>query len=301
MPLFRRRDNGPPSGAAAPSRGSTAPAGTRTAARDLEWRTYDPVAADYARAADPITALPAADLMELLRLAPDSRVLDIGTGTGAAARAASAKAGPGALVVGIDPSLPMLGQARRSAGGPRYAAAFALDLPFRDSTFTHVSATFVLSHFRRYETALFDVMRVLRSEGRMGVATWGPEEDRDEFRRAWRRVVEEFAEPSVLADAMTQVVPWEERFSDRDRLKLILHNAGLRDIWVERKQYRTEVAAEDYLMGRESAGIGRFLHTMLGEDLWQVFRRRVREVFAESFPPRFNDFRDVILAAGHKP
>jgi ubiquinone/menaquinone biosynthesis C-methylase UbiE len=298
MPLFRKRDVGPPSGAAAPSGNWTV---ATPGGGDLEWRSYDPVAVTYARTTNRIAELPAADLMDLLRIGPHARILDVGTGAGAAARAAAAKAGPGALVIGIDPSLPMLGEARRAGGGPRFAAAYAIDLPFADSTFTHVTASFVLSHFRSYDTALFDMMRVLRPGGRMGVTTWGPEEDQDEFRKTWRQVVQQFAGPDVLEDAMRQAVPWERRFADRDRLKLALHDAGLRDIWVDRRQYRTEVSAEDYLSGRESAASGRFLRAMLGDELWSVFRARVRQAFAESFPPRFNDFRDVILAAGHKP
>jgi ubiquinone/menaquinone biosynthesis C-methylase UbiE len=299
MPLFRRRDAGPPSGAAVPSKGSAA--GRHPDADELEWRSYDSVAATYARVADAITGLPAPDLIELLQVEPGARVLDVGTGTGATARAAAAAAKPGGLTVGVDPSMAMLVGGANKGGGPHYAAAVAIDLPFRDGTFTHVTMAFVLAHFERYETALFDILRVLRSGGRVGVLTWGPDEDNDEFRTAWREVLQEFAEPDVLSDAMHQVVPWEDRFADRDQLKQTLHDAGLRDIWIERRQYRTELSAEDYLDAAAAGAAGRFLHAMLGEELWGSFQRRAREIFAERFPPRFNDFRDVLLTVGHKP
>jgi ubiquinone/menaquinone biosynthesis C-methylase UbiE len=235
-----------------------------------------------------------------LQIEPGARVLDVGTGTGAMIRAAAAAATPGGLAVGIDPSIAMLIEGARKGGGPRYAAGVAIDLPFRDATFTHVTLAFVLAHFQRYETALFDIVRVLKPGGRMGVLTWGPEEDQDEFRRAWREALQEFAEPDVLADAMHQVVPWEERFADRDQLKQTLHDAGLRDIWIERRQYRTELSAQDYLDAAAAGAAGRFLHAMLGEELWGGFQRRARELFAERFPPRFNDFRDVLLTVGHR-
>jgi len=61
------------------------------------------------------------------------------------------------------------------------------------------------------------------------------------------------------------------------------------------------MSAEDYLEGREILATGRFLHAMLGEELWEMFRRRTREVFAERFPSTFNDYREVLLAVGHKP
>ena len=135
----------------------------------------------------------------------------------------------------------------------------------------------------------------------MGVTTWGGSDDRDEFRAAWRSVAEEFAETAILSDAIKRAVPWEELFSAKDRLKEVLHDAGLRDIWVEQRDYRLEMPVEDYLTGREAAATGRFLRQMLGDELWESFRRRTREVFSERFPSRINDFREVILAVGHKP
>jgi ubiquinone/menaquinone biosynthesis C-methylase UbiE len=268
---------------------------------EIDWRSYDGIAAEYARVLAPVMELPAPDLVDLIQVGPGARVLDVGAGTGVAARAAATKAGSDGVVVGVDPSLPMLRAARREGRGPSYAAATAIDLPFRDATFTHVLANFVIAHFPKYDTALFDILRVLRPGGRMGVTTWGPADDKDEFRRTWRSLAEEYAEPEILSDALQRAVPWEELFANKDKLKEVLHDAGLRDIWVEKRDYRFETSAEDYLAGRETAATGRFLRQMLGEELWGVFRRRAREVFTDRFPPRINDFREVILAAGHKP
>ncbi len=195
----------------------------------------------------------------------------------------------------------MLRLAAREAGGPVYAAATAIDLPFLGGTFSHIVANFVIMHFPKYDTALFDVLRVLARGGRMGVTTWGPSDDRDEFHAAWREVAEGFAEPEILSDARKRALPWEELFSDKNKLKEVLHDAGLRDIWVEKRDYRFEMSADDYLTGRETTALGRFLRQMLGEELWELFRRRARDVFAQRFPSRINDFREVILAVGHKP
>ncbi len=244
-------------------------------------------------------SLPAKDLVELAGVGPGARVLDLGTGTGVAARAASAVAGDAGLVVGIDPSLPMLLAAAREGAGPRYAAAEAIDLPFRTGAFDAVLASFVLALFTKYDTALFDMLRVLRPGGVIGVAVWGPSED--EFQRAWRDVAWEFAEREIITDAMKRATPWEERFSDPSRLKDTLHEAGVRDMVVDRREYRFQMSREDYLTGREMAATGRFLRQMLGEDLWERLRARARQVFAERFPERFNDFREVILVVGRKP
>jgi ubiquinone/menaquinone biosynthesis C-methylase UbiE len=255
------------------------------------------VAEAYARNLAPRTALPARDLVEIMRIPPGGRVLDVGTGTGVGARAAL-EAGAGSAV-GVDPSVPMLEVARREGGPARFLAAETIDLPFRDESFDAVLALFSVSHFTKADTALFDLFRVLRPGGRMGVATWGPGDD--EFARAWNGVAEQYAEPQLLKDAYLRAMPGSERFSDGIRLKNALHDAGLRDIWIESRQYRFEMTAEEYLAGRESLATGRFLRQMLGEEIWGIFRRRVREAFAERFPPAFNDFRDVILAVGHEP
>lgn len=272
-----------------------------TTSEDRDWRSYDLVAENYARTQAPALAIPAADLVERLRIEPGSRVLDLGAGTGGATRAAASKAAGEALVVGVDPSVEMLRQAAQEGGGPLYAAATSIDLPFRDGAFTHILANFVITHFPKYDTAFFDILRVLQAGGRMGVTTWGPADARDEFRLAWRGVAEEFAGKRILADATKRAIPWEDLFADKNTLKDVLYQAGLRDISVEHHDYRFEMTTEDYLIGRETTALGRFLHHMLGERLWESFRARARAVFADRFPSRINDFRDVILAVGRKP
>jgi ubiquinone/menaquinone biosynthesis C-methylase UbiE len=299
MPLFRRREarDAPPD-----DRRRRRPTELgRTEDDGSDWRAYDSIAGAYARIHAPHLALPAGDLVEMLRIGEGARVLDVGTGTGVAARAASAAVGTWGVVVGIDPSLAMLAEARRDGGSTLYVAATAIDLPFREGTFGYVTANFVLSHFQRYDTALFDILRVMAPGGKIGITVWGAGHDRDEFTRAWRSLAEEFAGRRILSDAIERSVPWEERFSDPGLLKEALYDAGIRDIQVERRDYRFQYAAEDYLAGREIASIGRFLNQMLGPALWERFKGRTREVFAQRFPLTFNDFRDVLLAIGTKP
>ena len=292
MPLFRRRTEpaAPPSGRPAPAAsGPAVPGGA-------DWRDYDLVAAEYGRVLEPRLALPARDLVGAMALPPGWRVLDVGTGTGVTARIA---AEAGARVVGVDLSEPMLREAARRGGGVAYAAGAAIDLPFRDGSFHAAVASFVLSHFAAYDTALFDMLRVLRPGGRMGVTAWGPA--RDELSSAWRAIAEEFVGAGMLADATRRAVPWEERFADLGALTEALHEAGLRDIQAETREYRFAMTAEDYLVSKEITAEGRFLRHTLGDPLWDRFRQRTREEFARQFPPSFNDFREVNLAVGTRP
>lgn len=291
VPLFKRKGSGSGPAPVSPARPRSSD--------DPDWRTYDSIASEYARVHAPNLALPAHDLVGLLEVKPASRLLDVGTGTGNAAREA-ARATDGALVIGVDRSVPMLTIARSEGSGPSYAAAVAIDLPFRDSTFDYVTLNFVLSHLQRTDTALFDIVRVLKRGGRMGVTAWATGDENDEFQGTWRSVALEYAEAEIIDDAYARAVPWEQTVSDKARLKVLLHDSGLRDIWVETRSYKFEMTREDYVVGREITSVGRFLHQMLGEELWQRFQRRSREVFAERFPERLNDFREVVFAVGHK-
>lgn len=268
------------------------------AARASDWRSYDDVAETYDRVRADFHALPARDLVARVAPPTGGRVLDVGTGPGVAALAAAEAVGPGGLVLGVDPSVEMLRRAR-SRGLPRLVAAVALDLPFPDASFDAVLANFVIFFFTKYETALHDMVRVLRPGRRLGATTWARNED--EFRRTWREVAESFVGKELLADAGRRGAPWEERFSDPERLQEALRGAGLRPVEVEHLDYRATWSQADYLAGRETSAVGRFMRGMLGEASWERFRERLAEEFRARFPDPLGDTSDVLLAVGTKP
>lgn len=246
----------------------------------------------YDRVRSPVHEAPARDLVAAVEIAEGERLLDVGTGTGLAARSAAA-----GTAVGIDIS-PGMARVARERGLRRVVVGAAIDLPFRDGTFDAVVSAFVLHLVPKYETALFDMARVLRRGGRLGLATWVAADD--EFTRTWRRLAESFATREMLADAQRKAAPWAEHLSDPARLEEAMRGAGVRDVRVERRTYRSETSIEDYLTGRETAAIGQFLKDMLGPALWERFRARVEEEFRKAFRDPIGDTNEVLLAVGKR-
>lgn len=263
------------------------------------WRSYDGIAETYERVWAPLMAMPGRDLVALAGPSPDARALDLGTGTGVVAEALGEAIGTQGLVVGVDISSGMLGVGRRHRPSLRLVAAGAIDLPFRNATFDLVTGNFVISHFTKYKTALFDVLRVLKSGGRLAVSAWGPVVD--EFTKTWQELVEGVVGRRLLQDVQKQVAPWQEHFSDRAKLENVLYDSGLRQIRIESREYRQQLSLDDYLAAREASSSGRFTRDMLGPEGWESFRARARRTFAERYPDPLTDFNDALLAVATKP
>jgi demethylmenaquinone methyltransferase/2-methoxy-6-polyprenyl-1,4-benzoquinol methylase len=98
--------------------------------------------------------------------------LDVGTGTGDLAFAL-ARSAPGARVVGIDYTAPMLARAPGKAARARldertgWTRADGHRLPFPDGTFDSVASAFVLRNFADLDRAYAEMARVVRPGGRV--------------------------------------------------------------------------------------------------------------------------------------
>ena len=261
-----------------------------------DWRTYDTVAEVYDHVHAPRFADAARDLVATLAVTAADRVLDVGTGTGVAAEAA---ASAGATVVGIDRSIAMLSVGHRERPALALVAGQVIDLPFRDRTFDVVMGNFVLAHFVKVETALFDVRRVLRPRGRIGFTAWSDAEDA--FQGAWLELVESVVPRDMLAPAYAAAAPGHERFKRPAAIEETLRTAGFRSVRTERKRYQWTYPRDDLVEGLATWTVGRFVRNMLGESGWASLMERTRAVFEDRFPDPLNDFRDVILAVGTLP
>jgi ubiquinone/menaquinone biosynthesis C-methylase UbiE len=162
----------------------------------------------------------------LLDIFAGERVLDVGCGSGAVTREIARRVGSTGLAVGLDPSPALLAVARGLAhesglgGHMEFHEGDALRLPFPDRSFDAAVCVTVLSHVPKGEAAIPELVRVLRSGGRLGV--FDLDTDMTAFthpdRSLTRRIV------AAASDA-TAVNGWLVR-----QLPLLFQRAGLTDV-----------------------------------------------------------------------
>lgn len=107
------------------------------------------------------------------------RLLDVACGTGAVTLPAAQRIGPTGRVIGLDPSPEALTVARSlngQQGGAtiEWRAGSAESLPFADGSFNVVTCQFGAMFFTDRIAALCEMRRVLASDGRLVLTTWGP-------------------------------------------------------------------------------------------------------------------------------
>ena len=285
MKWFKKKDEN----VSAPLARPVSPPSARPAHLD-DWRTYDDDDADdYARAVAPHLTEIAGDLVAFAEIPSGGRLLDVGTGTGVVLHAAGDVA-----AFGVDPSVPMLKNAR----GLGVAAADTINLPFSNDTFHVAAAAFVLPMFTKLDTALFDVIRVLRPGGVLAVATW--EAGEDELQKMWRELAERAVGEEMMRDELRDAEPWSRIAGNKDRLEQALRDAGLHPVRVERRKYKLSISRDDYVTEKTTESSGRFVRRMLADE-WPEFLEKARATYAATFPETLVDFRDVLLAVGTKP
>jgi SAM-dependent methyltransferase len=245
------------------------------------WRAYDSVVEVYERAAVPMFAPLARDLVAAVAPRADAVVVDVGTGSGLVARIVGEWLGARGTVIGVDPSVPMLEAARAVRLKP--VAAAVPGLPFRSESVDVALANLVLSHVTDYEAALADIARVLRQGGRFGCSAWGPGDppiDGDHGAVAERVVDEVLAARGANLTPPVPAVPWEDHFRVRENLDRALRHAGFGPVELGVRTYRWTRSIDEYLSARDWRPRSRYLRATIGDDLWYETRTRAAHELA---------------------
>jgi ubiquinone/menaquinone biosynthesis C-methylase UbiE len=111
-------------------------------------------------------------VMDAAKLNTGHRVLDVACGTGVLAREAAKRVGPAGYVAGLDPNPGMLAVAKRLTSTVEWRQAAAESLPFPDLSFDAVVSQFGLMYFSDRRQAVSEMMRGIKSQGRVAVAVW---------------------------------------------------------------------------------------------------------------------------------
>ena len=133
------------------------------------WKTFAPLA---------MTTTPsAAKLVRFAGVRPNQRVLDVGCGTGVVAITARRAE---AVVTGFDLTPELLAVAKENAAIAEldditWKQGDVESLPFRDGEFDVVLSQFAHIFAPRPEVAIKEMLRVLKSGGRIAFNTWPPE------------------------------------------------------------------------------------------------------------------------------
>jgi SAM-dependent methyltransferase len=172
-----------------------------------------------------------AALLDEIALQPGECVLDVACGTGLVTLAAADRVGPAGRVTGTDISERMVERARQAAAETdKSNASFermdAESLQLPENSFDVATCALGLMYLPDPEAALRDMFRVLRPQGRIGVAIWGA-------RRAcgWSSLF-----PIVDARVQSEVCPLFFRLGEGEALAVACRGAGFTGVRSTRLQ-----------------------------------------------------------------
>lgn len=195
-------------------------------------------------------------------------VLDVACGPGTVSRIAARRVGPRGRVVGCDISGAMLKIARAKPavdGGAlvTYRRSPAAPLDAEDDAFDIVVCQHGFQFFPDRHAALTEMRRVLRSGGRLAIATWSRVEDCQPFASIYAGL--ERVAGHELAERY-RAGPWA--LPDPDELRGLVEHAGLHDVDVTMHELTVlfESGADQALATLPHTGIADDVHAMSEED-----------------------------------
>jgi ubiquinone/menaquinone biosynthesis C-methylase UbiE len=266
---------------------------------DNDWQRYGKIATIYDMIMVPnFYTRPARDLLATLTLPQGSKVLDVGTGTGVTALMAKQTVGAEGLVVGLDVSIGMLRHASKKGISTLVRGAVP-GLPHPDGVFDGVMACFVLNHIQHCEMALYDMVRVLRPTGKVGILAWSKGVNKTD--QVWQIIADKFVTRDLVSEALRQALPSEDWLSNPDNVKDTLRSICLEDIEVKHIDYKIKMAVKDYFVYKNHAMSGRLIRSVLTTKAWEQFKEQVANELHHLFGKQVEFKKRVHLTIGVKP
>ena len=163
--------------------------------------------------------------VELLSLAPGSRVLDVCCGAGASALPAARLVGPRGNVVGVDLAKELLALAQTKAtqqhlANIQFEPGDMLSLRFPNESFDAVVCVFGIFFVPDMTMAVRELWRLVAPGGQLAVTTWGPNLFEPGNSAFWRSI------ENVRPELYKRFSPWD-RINNPASLIQILNEAGV--------------------------------------------------------------------------
>lgn len=263
-----------------------------------DWAAYDPIAERYDEVWGARFEAVARLVWRSVAPAPGAVVLDVGTGTGIMPHVLAERAGALAILVGCDRSKGMLQVARSRTPLLRVLGADAVALPFRDSAFEVVTASFVMSHVVDYRAALVETRRVLKSGGAIAIASWAAGED--EPSQVWSRLLAGAVSAEEIRVAFARVAPSMSEFEDPARLESALAQAGFSAVSVEAHAIESRLSVGQFIADRELTSGSRYARHVLGRSEWDQLRQRAHDELGKRFGRELTFSRGTLIGVGRK-
>jgi SAM-dependent methyltransferase len=249
------------------------------------------------------SAQPLSDrLMELARVAPGQRVLDVATGIGEPAMTAARWAGPSGSIVAIDQAPQMLAVARErlEAAGIQNVECIEGDaetIPLEPASFDAVVSRWGLLFFQDPVIALTRFRASLLSGGWLAAAIWGPPERVPLISLPFMALAGDQERPPSPPPG-----PNPFALSEPAALEQAIYDAGFAEVQSEQMTVTFAFSSVDELLGHladVSAPIRAILPTKSQEDqtaFWKTLAKAARNYMDASGVVRLPN--DCLLVAG---
>jgi ubiquinone/menaquinone biosynthesis C-methylase UbiE len=191
----------------------------------------------------------AQDLVEVVDIQADQRVLDVGCGTGVVTRAVAQRLGPHGKIVGFDVNDVMLQMAQQFAqqadlDAIEWQQGDAASMPFGTAEYDVVLCEQGLQYFPDRAGALREMARVMVPGGQLALSVWRSLERHPFF----IALVDALA--SHLGEDSTSALRAAFSLTEREELRALVSAAGFRDVHVRLEvQMSRYPSIEDFVRG----------------------------------------------------